>query len=56
VSWLSESELWTLAVFATNLTNEVYRISGNASSPAFGIAENAYGRPREGAVRLTRRF
>ncbi len=56
LSWLSESELWNLALFATNLTDEIYRISGNAASPAFGIAENAYGRPREFGVRLTRNF
>jgi iron complex outermembrane receptor protein len=55
LSWMSEADVWTVAAFATNLTDEVYRISGNAS-PAFGLAENAYGRPRELGVRLTRRF
>jgi iron complex outermembrane receptor protein len=55
LSWMSEQDVWTVAAFATNLTDEVYRISGNASIP-FGLAENAYGRPRELGVRLTRRF
>ena len=36
----------TLAAFGTNLTNALYKISGNASG-AFGLAEAAYGRPRE---------
>jgi iron complex outermembrane receptor protein len=55
LSWLAEDEVWNVAAFATNLTNEVYRISGNYSA-GFGLAENAYGRPRELGVRLTRRF
>ncbi|TKD53032.1 TonB-dependent receptor [Sphingomonas baiyangensis] len=36
----------TLAAFVTNLTDALYKISGNASG-AFGLAEAAYGRPRE---------
>jgi iron complex outermembrane receptor protein len=55
VSWLSEEDVWIVALFATNLTDEVYRVSGNYS-PGFGIGENAYGRPRELGVRLTRNF
>ena len=55
LSWVSEDEIWSLAALGTNLTDEVYRISGNAS-PTFGVEENAYGRPLELAARLTRRF
>jgi iron complex outermembrane receptor protein len=36
----------TLSVFGANLTNALYIVSGNVSS-AFGLAEAAYGRPRE---------
>lgn len=39
----------TLAVFGTNLTDSLYIVSGNAS-PAFGLAEASYGRPREWGV------
>lgn len=37
---------FTVAAFVTNLTDSLYKLSGNASS-AFGLAEAAYGRPRE---------
>ncbi|AJP73192.1 TonB-dependent receptor [Sphingomonas hengshuiensis] len=39
----------TLAVFGTNLTKELYLVSGNVSG-AFGLAEASYGRPREWGV------
>lgn len=39
----------TLAVFGTNLTDELYLVSGNVSG-AFGLAEASYGRPREWGV------
>jgi iron complex outermembrane receptor protein len=55
LSWQSEKETWNLAAFGTNLTNEIYRVSG-AASPSFGVAESSYGRPLELAARLTRRF
>jgi iron complex outermembrane receptor protein len=53
---MSAEEEWELAAFVTNLTDERYRISGNAASPAFGVAESSYGRPREWGATLTRRF
>jgi len=56
LSWVSTEEDWELAAFITNLTDERYRISGNAASPAFGVAESSYGRPREWGASLTRRF
>jgi iron complex outermembrane receptor protein len=37
---------WKVSAFVTNLTDARYYISGNAS-PAFGLAEVAFGRPRE---------
>ena len=44
-----------LSGFVTNLTNALYLASGNAS-PAFGLAEVSYGRPREWGVSASYRF
>jgi len=44
-----------VAVFGTNLFNSLYIVSGNASS-GFGLAEAAYGRPREWGVSGSFRF
>ena len=44
-----------VSLFGTNLTDELYFVSGNASG-AFGLAEASYGRPREYGVSLTYRF
>lgn len=56
LSWVTDEEDWEVALFITNLTDERYRISGNAASPAFGVAESAYGRPREWGATLAHRF
>jgi iron complex outermembrane receptor protein len=56
LAWMSDEDEWELALFGTNLTDERYRISGNAASPAFGVVESTYGRPREWGATLTRRF
>jgi iron complex outermembrane recepter protein len=56
ITWRSLDERWEIVVFGTNLTDERYRVSGNASSPAFGIAELSYARPREWGVTLAHRF
>lgn len=45
----------SLAVFGTNLTNALYLISGNVSS-GFGLAEAAYGRPREWGISASYKF
>ncbi|MEO8315979.1 MAG: TonB-dependent receptor [Pseudomonadota bacterium] len=44
-----------VSVFGTNLTDELYLVSGNASG-AFGLAEASYGRPREYGLSLNYRF
>jgi iron complex outermembrane receptor protein len=44
-----------LSVFGTNLTNELYLVSGNVSG-GFGLAEASYGRPREWGVSASYRF
>ena len=56
IAWRSQDERWELMVFGTNLTDERYRISGNASSAAFGIAELTYARPREWGLTVAHRF
>lgn len=48
-------EALQISVFGTNLTDELYLVSGNASG-AFGLAEASYGRPREYGVSLSYRF
>jgi iron complex outermembrane receptor protein len=44
-----------LSVFGTNLTDELYLVSGNASG-AFGLAEASYGRPPEYGLTVSYRF
>jgi len=55
LTYTSPDESWTLALFATNLTDRRYFVSGNASG-AFGLAEVSYGRPREWGVTLGAKF
>ena len=44
-----------VSLFGTNLTGALYKLSGNASG-AFGLAEAAYGRPREWGLSASYRF
>ena len=46
LSYTLPGDRLTIAVFGSNLTNSLYIVSGNVSS-GFGLAEAAYGRPRE---------
>ncbi|MFY8094852.1 MAG: TonB-dependent receptor [Niveispirillum sp.] len=55
LTYTSPDDSWTLALFATNLTDRRYFVSGNASA-AFGLAEVSYGRPREWGVTLGAKF
>ncbi|WP_207762432.1 TonB-dependent receptor [Niveispirillum lacus] len=55
LTYTSPDESWTLALFATNVTDRRYFVSGNASG-AFGLAEVSYGRPREWGVTLGAKF
>lgn len=48
---------WSLSLFVNNITDELYLISGNASSAAFAnITEGTYGRPREWGLTLKKSF
>lgn len=55
LTYTAADESWNLALFATNLTDRRYFVSGNASA-AFGLAEASYGRPREWGLTLGVKF
>lgn len=55
LTYTAPDDSWTLALFATNLADRRYFVSGNASG-AFGLAEVSYGRPREWGVTLGAKF
>ncbi len=48
-------EALQVSLYGTNLTDELYIVSGNASG-AFGLAEASFGRPREYGVTVSYRF
>lgn len=54
-SFMTPDERWELALFATNLTSERYRLSGN-SSVGMGLAESTFSAPREIGAALRMRF
>ncbi len=53
VTYTSANELWQVAVFGTNLTDEHYKTFGFVG---FGIASGYFGPPRMYGATLTRRF
>ncbi|WP_068875941.1 MULTISPECIES: TonB-dependent receptor [unclassified Phenylobacterium] len=55
LSFTTADGKWQAAVFGTNLSDERYMVSGNASS-GFGLKEASFGRPREWGVSLSRTF
>ncbi|PCD04375.1 TonB-dependent receptor [Sphingomonas spermidinifaciens] len=55
LSYTLPGEAITVSVFGTNLTDTLYLVSGNAS-PAFGLAEVSYGRPREWGASVGYKF
>jgi len=55
IGYTSPDQLWQAAVFGSNLSDERYMVSGNASS-GFGLKEASFGRPREWGVSLSRKF
>ncbi|MEG3176117.1 TonB-dependent receptor [Sphingomonas sp. RB3P16] len=55
LSYVLPGDAITLAVFGSNLTNALYKVSGNASG-AFGLAEASYGRPREWGISAAFKF
>jgi iron complex outermembrane recepter protein len=55
LTWISADENWRVALGGSNLTDEVYLVTG-AFNGAAGLAEGLYGRPREWYVSLKREF
>ncbi|WP_454715611.1 TonB-dependent receptor [Caulobacter segnis] len=55
LAYASPDRIWQAALFGTNLSDERYMVSGNASS-GFGLKEASFGRPREWGVSLSRKF
>ncbi len=56
VSVLSADETWELALFGTNLSDEIYHVAGISTASSFGHAEATIARPREWGVSLSYRF
>ena len=55
IGYTSADQLWQAALFGSNLSDERYMVSGNASS-GFGLKEASFGRPREWGLSLSRKF
>ncbi|KQZ21990.1 TonB-dependent receptor [Caulobacter sp. Root1472] len=55
LAYASPDRVWQAALFGTNLSDERYMVSGNASS-GFGLKEASFGRPREWGLSLSRKF
>jgi iron complex outermembrane recepter protein len=55
VTFNTANRRWKVSAFVTNLTDARYYISGN-TSPSFGLAEVAFGRPREWGLTLGYNF
>jgi iron complex outermembrane receptor protein len=55
IGYTSPDGLWQAAIFGSNLSDERYMVSGNASS-GFGLKEASFGRPREWGASLSRKF
>jgi iron complex outermembrane receptor protein len=55
IGYTSPDQLWQAALFGSNLSDERYMVSGNASS-GFGLKEASFGRPREWGLSVSRKF
>ena len=55
LTWEDASELWQVAAFGTNITDEVY-VTSSESVPSFGFRNAVYGRPAEWGVSISRSF
>ncbi len=56
LSWYSPQDHWKIETFVTNLTDEIYLISGSAEFSTFGGAEGYYARPREWGLKASYHF
>lgn len=56
IAWTDPSERIEVALFGTNLTDELHIVSGLAATGSFGTAEANFGRPREWGLSLKYSF
>ena len=55
-TWASPDDTWSVALSGTNLTNRLYLNGALDFLESLGTTEGAYGRPREYAITVKRRF
>jgi len=56
IGWTSQNESWSVALSGTNLTDRLYLNGALDFLESLGTNEGNYGRPREWAVSVKRRF
>ncbi len=56
ITYMPPDEVWELALFGTNLTNETYLINGGGVAGSLGYFFGMYGQPREWGVSLSYHF
>jgi iron complex outermembrane receptor protein len=52
----NEENGWTVAVFGTNLSNELYLTGGVSALSSFGTVEGVFGSPRRWGVSVEKKF
>jgi iron complex outermembrane receptor protein len=56
IGWTSNDDTWTVSLLGTNLTNELYLQGALDFLESLGTNEGQYGRPREWAISVKKRF
>jgi len=56
LGWTSEDDSWVVSLSGTNLTNRLYLNGALDFFESLGTNEGQYGRPREWAVSVKKRF
>jgi len=56
ITYVAPDGKWEIAAFGTNLTDQIYIVSGAADKPSFASAEATYARPREWGINLKVKF
>ncbi|MGK0499526.1 MAG: iron complex outermembrane receptor protein [Oceanicoccus sp.] len=56
LGWTSQQAAWQIEIFVTNLTDEIYLLSGSTEKATFGGTEGHFARPREWGLRATANF
>jgi iron complex outermembrane receptor protein len=56
LGWTSQQADWQIELFVTNLTDQIYLLSGSTEKATFGGTEGYYARPREWGLRVSANF